>query len=112
MAVYANLTIDQGSDFDSIVTVEGANGLPFDLSNYSASGQIRKNYTASTSYSFTASINDATGGEIRLILPGSTSVNMKPGRYVYDVVIETTSGTSDITRVIEGQVEVTPRVTR
>jgi len=111
MAVYANLTIDQGADFDSIVTVEGANGLPFDLSNYSASGQIRKNYTSATAYVFTASVQDAASGELRLILPSSTSINMKPGRYVYDVII-THSNSGDITRVIEGQVEITPRVTR
>lgn len=111
MAVYANLTIDQGADFDSIVTVEGSNGLPFDLSNYAATGQIRKTYTSSTAYSFTASIQDATGGEIRLLLDGGISANMKPGRYVYDVIIEN-SNSGDTTRVIEGQVEITPGVTR
>jgi hypothetical protein len=35
---------------------------------------------------------------------------MKPGRFVYDV--EILSGTGTRTRVLEGQVEVTPGVTQ
>jgi hypothetical protein len=111
MAVYANLNIDQGANFDSIVTVEGGNGLPFNLANYSARGQIRKTYTSSTAYNFTASINDADAGEIRLILGNGTTGSMKPGRYVFDVEIYTDND-NDVIRVIEGQVEISPGVTR
>jgi hypothetical protein len=35
---------------------------------------------------------------------------MKAGRYVYDVEISSGGGT--VTRVIEGQLEITPSVTR
>lgn len=111
MAVYANLNIDQGSDFQTTITVEGSNGLPFDLTGYSARGQIRRNYTSTTAYNFTATITDPTDGEINIFLDHSVSAAMKAGRYLYDVEIVQTSS-SDITRVIEGQVEINPRITR
>lgn len=111
MAVYANLTIDQGSNFFSAVTVEGANGLPFDLTGYTARGQIRRTYQSVTAYPFTALINNPTDGEIEISLGNTATSQMKAGRYVYDIEIIQTS-TGDKTRVVEGQVEVTPGVTR
>jgi hypothetical protein len=111
MAVYANLTIDQGSDFFSSVSVEGANGLPFNLTGYTARGQIRRSYTSQTAYPFTALINRPGDGEIDISLGNTATSQMKPGRYVFDVeIIEGQSG--ERTRVVEGQVEVTPGVTR
>lgn len=111
MAVYANLDIDQGSDYQTTITVEGSNGLPFDLTGYSARGQIRRNYTSTTAYNFTATITDPTDGEINIFLDHSVSAAMKAGRYLYDIEI-VQSSSSDITRVIEGQVEINPRITR
>ena len=111
MAVYANLTIDQGSNFFSSVSVEGANGLPFDLTGYTARGQIRRSYLSTTAYAFTALINNPTDGEIDISLGNTATSQMKPGRYVYDIeIVQGTSG--EVTRVVEGQVEVTPGVTR
>jgi len=111
MAVYANLTIDQGSDFYSSISVEGSNGLPFDLTGHTARGQIRRNYTSSTAYPFTALINDPTAGEIVISLGNTATSQMKPGRYLYDIEI-VQANTGERTRVVEGQVEVTPGVTR
>lgn len=111
MAVYANLNIDQGTDFQSTITVEGSNGLPFDLTGFSARGQIRRNYTSSTAYNFTATITNPTDGEINIFLDHSVSAAMKAGRYLYDIEI-VQSSSEDITRVIEGQVEINPRITR
>ena len=111
MAVYANLTIDQGSDFFSSVSVEGANGLPFDLTGYTARGHIRRSYQSQTAYPFTALVNDPTDGEIEISLGNTATSQMKAGRYLYDIEITKTS-TGERTRVVEGQVEVTPGVTR
>jgi hypothetical protein len=36
---------------------------------------------------------------------------MKPGRYVYDVEVRV-GVNGDITRIVEGQLEITPGVTR
>ena len=109
MAVYANLSIDQGSSFASTVTVEAPNGLLFDLTGYTARGQIRKTYSSTNSVEFTTAIATPQTGEISIGLSADTTAEMKPGRYQFDIEIvrQTT-----VQRVIEGQVEVNPRVTR
>lgn len=110
MAVYANLTIDQGSDFTSTITVEDSSGIPYDLTGHSARGKIKKTYTSSTSFPFTVNITNPADGEIDISLSSTTTSQMKAGRYVYDIEIEETV-TSYVTRVVEGQVEITPGVT-
>jgi hypothetical protein len=109
MAIYSNISIDQGSTFSSIVTVEGQNGLAFNLTGYTARGQIRKSYASSTAISFATSIASASAGQISLSLTATQTGNLKPGRYVYDV--EVVNG-DVVVRVVEGQIEVNPRVTR
>lgn len=111
MAIYANIFIDQGSTFSSIVTVNGSDGLVFDLTGYTARGQIRKAYASTTYTALTVTINNPEDGEIVLALTAAQTAALSSGRYVYDIeIVETSSGA--VTRVIEGQVEINPRVTR
>ena len=111
MAIYANLVADQGSDFISKITVEGAAGLSSDLTGYTAKGQVRKTYSSTTQYDLHATVDaDPTTGIIDINLTASQTASMRAGRYVYDV--EITSSTGVVTRVVEGQIEITPRVTR
>lgn len=111
MAVYANISIDQGSDFSSVVTVEGSDGLVYNLANYSVRGQIRKSYSSATAVDFDASVLSEQSGTITLSLTNTQTKAMKPGRYLYDVeVIHDDSGI--VTRVVEGQVEIAPGVTQ
>ena len=109
MAVYANLTVDQGTDFSSNVDVTDADGDAISLVGYTVKGQIRKHYNSSTAVDFQASISNASGGIISLALSAATTNGMKAGRYVYDVEIDQ-AGTK--TRVLEGQLEVMPGVTQ
>ena len=51
----------------------------------------------------------ATAGQIQLSLGNSVTTAMKAGRYVYDVVITSTTGQK--TRVLEGSVSVLEGVT-
>jgi hypothetical protein len=112
MAIVANLIIDQGSDFSSTITLEDNVGNAIDLTNYTIRGQVRRTYTSSTSYPFTCSKLTSQGpGKIKIQLTPTQTGTMKPGRYVYDVEIVHTTGTP-VVRVVEGQVTVTPRVTR
>lgn len=112
MAIVANLIIDQGSDFSSTITVEDTIGNPLDLTNYTVRGQVRRTYTSSTSWAFACSKLTSQGqGKIKIELTPTQTAAMRAGRYVYDVEIVHTSGVPVI-RVVEGQVAVTPRVTR
>lgn len=110
MAIYSNLTIDQGSTFKADIDVTDSDGDALNLAGYTVAGQLRKNYSSSTSTDFTASVTSTTNGTIRISLSATQTNGLKAGRYVYDV--EITSSTGEVTRVLEGQVEVTPGVTR
>jgi hypothetical protein len=109
MAVYANLTIDQGSNFSSTVTVEDQDGLTFNLTSYTARGQLRKSYSSTSYTPFAVVIPNPTNGRIEISLTATQTAALKAGRYVYD--IEIVQGNL-VNRVIEGQIEVTPRVTQ
>jgi hypothetical protein len=111
MAIYANISIDQGSDFSTEVVVSDSAGNAADLTGYLVTGQLRKTYTSSTAVSFVCTITSAINGTISLALSNSTTNDLKAGRYVYDVEIQNGAG-GDISRVIEGQVTVNPGVTR
>lgn len=110
MAVYANLVVDQGSSFNTTITVEEATGADTNLSGYLVRAQIRKTYTSSVAVDFEAEISDPDNGVVVIRLSPAASGALKAGRYVYDVEIESPS--EEVTRIIEGQLEVTPRVTR
>ncbi len=109
MAVYANLTVDQGASFSANIDVVDNDGDALNINGYTVAGQLRKTYSSTTATDFTTSIINASAGVAQISLTATQTGALKAGRYVYDVEINN-SGT--ITRVIEGQIEVTPGVTR
>jgi hypothetical protein len=109
MAGYTELTIEQGANFSSDVVIRDATNTLINLSSHTASSQMRKSYYSTTSISLNASISDGPGGTVSLSLSALESANIKPGRYVYDVLIELSG---EVTRVVEGIITVLPSVTR
>ena len=109
MSSISNIFIDQGATFTTTVTVSDANGDAVNLSGYSVAAQIRKTFLSSSATAFTASISNASAGEITISLTDSQTTSLESGRYVYDVVI--TLGDSKQT-VVEGNVLVREGVTR
>lgn len=112
-AVYVNnLVINAGSDFSQTFTLEGSDtNSAYNLSGYTVDSQMRKWSGSSSAITFTSSIlSPATDGKIYLRLTAAQTSNIKPGRYVYDVVITDAYETKN--RVIEGMVLVTEGVTR
>lgn len=110
MAIHSNLFIDQGTTFSADIDVTDTDGNALNLDGYTVAGQIRKTYMSLTAVDFTASVQNALNGTVRISLTDTETNAMKAGRYVYDV--EITSGTGEVTRVLEGQVEIMPGVTR
>lgn len=110
MAIISNLTIDQGSTFTVDIDVKDSDGDALDLSGYTVKGQMRKTYTSSSAVTFTSSVANESGGVVNISLTSAETNALKAGRYVYDV--EITSSTSVVTRIVEGQIEVTPGVTQ
>ena len=111
-AVYVNnLVINSGSDFSQSFTLEGTNNSPFNLTGYEVDAQMRKWSGSSTAITFTTYIEfPSTSGRILISLSSENTVNIRPGRYVYDVMIADSFGIKN--RVIEGMVLVREGVTR
>ena len=110
MAVYSNLTVDQGTDFTMSVDVTDTDGDALNLTGFTVAGQVRRSYFSTTAVNFTCAVSNATSGIITVSLSGTQSDAMKAGRYVYDVEITNAGGTK--TRVLEGQLEIMPSVTK
>ena len=110
-AAYSNLYLEQGTTFNTTITLDDLYGNVYDLTNCTANSQIRKSYYSSNATStFSTTVYPATG-VIELSLTSAQTANISPGRYVYDTII-TNSITTAVTRVLEGVIDVSPRVTR
>ena len=110
MAGFAELTLEQGASFTTTVTVNGSDGSPTNLLNYTGAAQMRKSYYSTTANNFTVTVSNAANGELTMVMTAANTANLTPGRYVYDLLI--TSPTSIKTRVVEGIVTLLPSVTR
>lgn len=107
MATKADLVVDQGSTYNTSVSLFDQYGEPLFLNGYTCAAQIRKWYTSSNSISFGTTLDN---GVITLSLSSNQTGAMTAGRYVYDV--EVTDSSNNVSRVLEGIVTVTPQVTR
>jgi hypothetical protein len=105
MAVYAaNLIIDRGTDFECEFGLNDNDGLNFNLTNYRVFSKIRKHRESENFISFNTSIISRTQGIIKLSLPRWVSAKLKPGRYVYDVIVVDFNNLKTI--VLEGDILV------
>jgi hypothetical protein len=112
-AVYvSNLVINAGADFSQVFTLESVTtNSVLDLSAYTITSQMRKHSASSSSIVFTSTIVNPSQGTIKIGLSSATTMNIKPGRYIYDINAYNSSDSST-SRVIEGMVLVREGVTR
>jgi hypothetical protein len=112
-AVYvSNLVINAGSDFSQVFTLESiSTNSVMNLSTYTVTSQMRKHSASTTSINFSSSILSPSEGTIKIELSSTTTSNIKPGRYIYDIKAYNSLDGST-TRVIEGMVLVREGVTR
>lgn len=109
-AGYSNLYMEQGTSFSTSITLDDVYNNSYNLVGYTASSQIRKSYYSSTpTATFSTSINSTTG-TITLSLDSTATANIAAGRYVYDTII--TDINLNVTRILEGVIDVSPCVTR
>ena len=106
MATKANINIDQGSSFNTIISLTDNYGNALDLTNYTGSASIRTSYAAVNSTSFSVALSN---GNITLSLDANTTSSLTRSRYLYDVILTDTNG--NVTRVLEGVIYVDPAVT-
>jgi hypothetical protein len=111
LAAYVELTIEQGANLVSTVSVNDNQGDAVNLTTYSASSQLRKSYYSSSANTMLATITGNANGQITLSMTAANTANLTPGRYVYDLTIRN-SVDNFVTRVVEGTAVVLPSVTR
>lgn len=111
MASYANISADQGADFETLLELEDNNGDRLDLSNYSIYGQIRRTYKSAVAENFQITITDAVNGVIIIELNSTQTSSMKSGRYVYDIYA-TNEALNKTVKLLEGIFELIPSVTQ
>lgn len=110
MAVYvSNIVIDIGSDFEQTFNLENSSNTPLNLTGYTASSKMKKHSSSmTTAASFSVSFPNVIFGQLKISLGSTATNNLKPGRYCYDILLN--SG-SKKTRVVEGSALVTAGIT-
>jgi hypothetical protein len=101
-AVYvSNIVINIGADFNqSFILDDSSTNSALNLTGYGVSSQMRKYSNSSTAYNFNTSIPNPTGGTVQIGMTTSVISTIKPGRYIYDIVVTDTN--SKKIRVVEG----------
>lgn len=112
MAGYQNLYLNQSETFTTSLTLSDVNGSPYNLTGFTVKSSAKRSYyTANTTIDFTASVLDANNGIIQLSATAAATANLPATQLVYDVLVTQTL-TGVVTRVLEGQIIVSPGVTR
>ena len=108
----SNLIINSGATFSQeFFLTSSSTDAALDLSNSSVQSQMRKWHGSVGVTTFTTTIVNSSNGQIRIGLGKTETSTLKPGRYIYDVLVNNT--VSNIaSRVIEGSVLVREGVTR
>ena len=105
-----NFTIEQGTTFSRVLTLQ-ENSSAMNLTGYSVASQMRSTHDSSSIVAtFSGSVTNASSGQLTLSLTNSQTSAIDEAIYVYDV--EITSGAGAVTRILEGNITVTPEVTR
>lgn len=112
-AGYQDQFLEQGSDFTTQLTLDDVNGAPYNLDGFTVESKAKTSYyTNNIALTFDATIADAANGIIQISANNAVTMNVSTRqKLVYDVVItDSLSGTK--TRVLEGQIFVSPAVSK
>jgi hypothetical protein len=110
MAIFTELYIDQGSDHTFSIDLDGSN----DLTGYSARGKIKKSlapcHVDDSSLVFDFTINNGSDPELTVTLTSAVTSLMSDGRYTFDIELVSGDPTPEITRVLQGVINVAGKV--
>lgn len=117
MAQYEEIEIDQGADVAIELHLVDTDGSKKDLNNFSVAAKMKKTYNSDSdnTLDFNAIVaSPSSDGIVTLSLTNSQTDTLKAGRYVYDVELSFTDSDENlvIERILEGNIIVTPSVTR
>jgi len=103
MSVYVNnLTINIGTDFVQTYDLCQSGGRVINLTGFTAISKLRKHINSETSVSFIVGFPDRLNGKIKISIPSWTTSKLKPGRYLYDILMTKANGNKVI--IVEGTI--------
>jgi len=102
-----NIVIEQGANFNNTYLVETSNNTPQNLAGYTGVAKLSKHPGSASKTNFSVNIVGLTG-VVSIALTSGTTTSLKPGRYVYDIVL--TDASSVKSRIVEGTALVTAGV--
>jgi hypothetical protein len=107
-----NLVMYTGADFDQTFVLEDAQSNSIkDLTGFNGCAQMKRYESSLKTADFTVSFaNDRKSGRVTLSLLATDTANLKPGKYFYDLILNSPTGST--TRAVEGTVLVKKSVTR
>jgi hypothetical protein len=116
MVAKQNLTVYQGADYRRVLELKDDANVLMDLTGYVFRGQAKVNYSASeASFSIDFVIRDQVTetGLVDLHISSSSTATLsltKMLKYIYD--IEMVLPVGDVRRILEGDLQVFPEVTK
>ena len=112
MAGYIELYLDQGADFENTITLsDDTSNSSINISGYSFSAQARRSpYSRNVPANIICTTVNAANGTVLMSISAANTANMKAGHHVFDVTSTDNFGSKE--RVLEGIIEVSPRVSR
>jgi hypothetical protein len=106
MSVYVrNLKIDSGADFSEELQLTQTGGAVVNLSGFTAHSHLRKHPNSSKYTVMGVYINNAAQGKVTVSLASTTTLDIKEGRYVWDLLLVRPNNTKTI--AVEGTALVT-----
>ena len=123
-----SFTIEQGSTVDFELAYKDSNGDPIDLTGYQARMQLRPNVGSDVVYitlsssldndgtginiSGSSGLNPPTSGTLGVFISANSSSQFEFANAVYDLEIATGSVYPEVTRLIEGKVQLIQTITQ
>jgi len=108
---YTDLYIDAGTDFRSNVDMLADDGTAINVAGYTFQSQIRKSFfSVNATANIVMTIANAANGNVYMSLDAANTANIAPGRYMYDILVTDSSNVKS--RLVEGILTVTPRVSK
>jgi len=102
-----NLVVNTKTDFTSTFKVVRPDKSNFNFTSYTASSAMAKSASIGSSTgvagNFTVGFTSASDGEFKITMSKSITEDLKPGRYVWDILV---SSGSTVYRLAEGNVTV------
>lgn len=106
--------MERGATFTSQLTLTDNNGLPYNLNNFNVFSYAKPSYiSTNVALNFTANVVNANSGTLQISANAAATANVvtnSVNKLVYDVILVDTTGSGNITRVLEGQIFVSPSV--